>query len=122
MRGAGTSVSVRQRVIVSGVALVAATCFVILAIMVARRVGAIERFDLSVHETLRQYALANPTWLSVMGTITHLGDTAPIVVVDLTLVALCLWRSRPRAALFVAVVGIGVFVARLVTRELVGRA
>jgi membrane-associated phospholipid phosphatase len=119
--GEGRSVAVRQRVILSVAALVTATFFVILAVQVARRVGAIERFDLSIHASVRQYGLAHPTWLSVMRTITHLGDTVTIAAVDVTVFVLCLWRSRPRAALFVAVVGVGVWASRLVTRDLVDR-
>ncbi|MDT5029224.1 MAG: hypothetical protein QOE61_5650 [Micromonosporaceae bacterium] len=122
MYGGERLIAIRRRVILSGAALVAATFFIILAILVARHVGSIERFDLSVHASLRQYALAHPTWLSIMRNVTHLGDTLTVVVVDVTLFALCLWRSRPRAALFVAVVGVGVWIVRLVTRELVGRA
>jgi membrane-associated phospholipid phosphatase len=114
--------AVRQRVILSGAAVVAATLFVILAILVARHVGPIERFDLSVHASWRQYALAHPTWLSFMRNVTRLGDTLTVVVVDVTLFAVCLWRSRRRTALFVAVVAVGVWVVRLVLRELVGRA
>ena len=114
--------AVKQRAILSGAAVVAAAFFGILAILVAQHVGPIERFDLSVHASLRQYALAHPTWLSIMRNVTRLGDTLTVVVVDATLFAICLWRSRPRAALFVATVGVGVWLVRLVMRELVGRA
>jgi undecaprenyl-diphosphatase len=105
----------------SSVALAAGGLFVILAVLLAQRVGVIERVDLSVHGSSRRFAVAHPAWLSVMRAITHLGDTITIVIVDVTVFALCIWRSRLRAALFVAVVGLGTWAVRIVARDVVAR-
>lgn len=114
-------VLVRRRVVVSAVALVAFALFVILAFLVDRHAGVVDRIDQSVHGSLRRYGQDHPLWLSAMRTLTHLGDTITVVVVDVAVFAFCVWRSRPRAALFVAVVGLGAGAVRIVVREVVAR-
>jgi membrane-associated phospholipid phosphatase len=112
----------RRPLVLSGLALVAAMCFGVLAVLVTRQSGLIARFDLAMHQSLRTYGLTHPTWLMAMRAITHLGDTAAIAAFDATALAVCLWRGRRSTAMFVAVVGIGVWSSRLLVRALVGRA
>jgi membrane-associated phospholipid phosphatase len=77
--------------------------------------------DRAWHSSVRGYALEHPVWLSTMEVVTHLGDTVVIALIDAALVALCVARGRRRLALFVALVGVAGWVARIAVRELVAR-
>jgi membrane-associated phospholipid phosphatase len=104
-----------------GLATVALACFAVLAVLVRQHAPALASLDASWHASIRLYGLAHPGWLTIMRTITHLGDTVTIALVDLAAVVLCLVRRQARVALFVAVTGFGTWALRLALRELVGR-
>jgi undecaprenyl-diphosphatase len=104
-----------------GLAVAAIGLLAVLTILVRQHARVVYSFDTSVYDALHSYVLTHPTFLSVMGWVTRLGDTLVVAVVDVIAFVICLAMRRPRAAVFVAVAGLSVWGLRLAMSRAVGR-
>jgi undecaprenyl-diphosphatase len=111
----------RTRVVLAGIAAAAIAGIAALAWAATDPTTAVARLDLAWHDSVRAHALRHPTWLSAMKAVTHLGDTIVLAAIDAALVGLCLARGRRRLALFVGLVAVLGWAARIVARGLVAR-
>ena len=107
----------RRRIMLASIGGLSLAAFLTLAYLVTHGSPPLVRLDTSWHQDLRRYGIDHPGWLSTMRVITHLGDTATILVVDVILFAVCLVRRWMRQAVFVAIVGLGGWALRLVARD-----
>lgn len=112
-----------RRLLVPGL-LVGLCClvgFVALTALVAGRVGSLVSFDHGWHDALMSFGRTHNAWVDAMAVVTHLGDTATLVIIDAVLVGFCLvrgWRSRAGMA---AAVAVGGWALRIGMRDLVAR-
>jgi membrane-associated phospholipid phosphatase len=102
-------------------AAAAGAAFVVLTLLVAARVPALERFDMALSEAARRFALGHVRWRTLMSVITHSADSQVLTSVALLTVIVLLWRGRLSWVLFLiaaAVTGTGIrlLVLRLVAR------
>jgi len=111
----------RKRAVLVAVAATAIVGIVGLAWTALDATSGVARLDRGWHASVRGYALGHPAWLSTMEVVTHIGDTIVLFLIDAALVALCLARGRWRLALFVTLVGLIGWAARIGVRELVAR-
>jgi len=111
----------RTRVVLAGIAVTLLFGVAALAWAAKDPASAVARLDVHWHASVRGFALRHSAWLSAMEVVTHLGDTIVIAVVDAALVALCLARRRRRLALFVGLVSVVGWAARIGIREWVAR-
>jgi membrane-associated phospholipid phosphatase len=103
------------------VAVGCAAAFGLLTALVVAGFGPLVSVDVAVHDRLRTYALGHPTWLVGMRTLTHLGDTVPVIALYAAIAAICVARRRRDTAVFVAMTGVLVWAGSRLTRTLVGR-
>jgi membrane-associated phospholipid phosphatase len=111
----------RNRAVLVVIAATAVVGFVALAWAALDATSDVARLDLAWHASVRGFAVRHPAWLSAMEVVTHLGDTVVIALIDAALVAVCLARGDRRLALFVTLVGLVGWAARIAVRELVAR-
>jgi membrane-associated phospholipid phosphatase len=111
----------RTRAVLAGIAATAIIGFVVLAWSALDATSAVARMDLAWHASVRDLFVRHPAWLAAMEAVTHLGDTIVVALIDAALVALCLARGSRRLALFVALVSVAGWAARIAIRELVAR-
>lgn len=111
----------RRRVAIAAGALIPLAVLVALTLHVTRTVAVAGPFDQSWHDALWRFAVDHPAWRTAMRTITHLGDTATVLVVDVGLFIVCLTQRHRRLAALVVVVGLGGWALRILLRDLVAR-
>jgi undecaprenyl-diphosphatase len=111
----------RGRVVLATSAVLALAGFAVLVLYVTRDATAAPHVDQSWHDALRRLGIDHSAWLPTMRVITHFGDTATVLVVDVMLFIVCLYQRWRRLAIFVAMIGLGGWGLRILIRDLVGR-
>jgi membrane-associated phospholipid phosphatase len=103
---------------------VAAGCLAALAmltVLVVGEWGPLERLDLRASEQARRFGDAHPAWVETWRVITHVGDTLPLLVVAVVLVAVPLVQGSRREAVLVLLAAGGTHLAWLAIRAQVAR-
>lgn len=95
--------------------------FLLLTGLVMAGFPALLRFDAAVHESAVAQAVAHPVWEATMRTVTRLGDTVTVLVVDTVVGLACLRSGRVRSARFVLAAGLGTWLVAQAPRFLLGR-
>jgi undecaprenyl-diphosphatase len=103
------------------VAVAALLAFAALTGLVATGWPPLVGWDAHVHAALMSFGATHPGWVGGWHAVTHLGDTATLVVIDVLLVAWCLLRRQPGLAALVAGVAVGGWAVRIGLRDLVDR-
>jgi undecaprenyl-diphosphatase len=94
---------------------------VVLALAAMDNMSAVAHLDSAWHASLRRFAVDHPVWLGSMHVATHLGDTITVTLIDVTLIVVCVLGGRRGLAVFVAIVGVAGWAARVGIRDLVDR-
>jgi undecaprenyl-diphosphatase len=111
------------RTVLAGTGLVlAAVPFGLLLFLVQDEWGPLERVDTGARDSLYEYAVAHPGFVTVMRTLSDLGSFWAYLVLFATVTGWLLWRRLSRLALFVVVTTAGSALLNAVVKLTVDRA
>ncbi|WP_392544415.1 phosphatase PAP2 family protein [Oryzobacter telluris] len=101
-----------------------AVCIVpvlLLALFVQTKWEPLLEVDDGARDSLHQYALAHPTFLSVMRVLSDLGSATSWQVLTVVVVVIALWRRRRRIAAFTVVTIAGSSLVNSALKAVIGR-